>query len=159
MWGRAVYSWLIMKMKDINYLAAAMVLVGAHALGGDTKTETYLDTAFGWNPYEVPDADAAALRAAMQPHEQHVRRFAGVPTHAHVLQRKAKDNITMGAWEWFPSSPQNFMPYLDGLLVPGNTCVEPSWLLEQDALSTAAQCIKSSLGRYGFQYDLTLTMG
>ena len=152
-----------MKMKDINYLLAAMGLVGAQALGDDSTPPPlpppYLDTAFGWNPYEVPDADAAALRAAMQPHEQHVRRFAGVPTHAHILQHKAKNNITMGAWEWFPATPQNFMPYLDGLLVPGNTCVEPSWLLVQDPLSTAAQRIKSALGRYGFQYDLTLTMG
>ena len=123
------------------------------------EPEGYLDTAYGRNPYVLPEEHAQALRAAMHPLEQHVRRYPGVATHARVLQRSRGGELTLGGWEFLPAKPQKFMPYLDGLFVPGNTAVEPSWWVKDDMISHSAQQVKSMLSRYGFQYDVTLSMG
>ena len=151
-----------MKMKAMYYLLAA-VMPGV-AWAGDAAAEPavvegYLDTAFGRMPYVLPLEHSHALRAAMPPQEQHVRRHAGVPTHEAVLHRSHGGSLTLGGWEFLPAQPQKFMPYLDGLFVPGNTATEPSWLIENDAISRGAQRVKSMLARYGLQYDLTVSMG
>ena len=147
-------------MNTKNYLLAAVMLGGSMATAGQPEVdEGYLDTAYGQNPYVLPEEHAKALRAAMHPLEQHVRRYPGVATHERVLQRSRGREITMGGWEFLPAKPQKFMPYLDGLFVPGNTAVEPSWWVQDDMISHGAQQVKSMLSRYGLQYDLTLSMG
>lgn len=151
-----------MKMNTLHYLLSAAMLVGAplQAVGQETEEDIgFLDTSFGWLPYILPQEHTPALRAAMHSHEQHARRYPGVPTHDMILERSSAHPLTLGGWEFLPASPQRFMPYLDSLFVPGNTAVEPSWWIKQDAISDAAQQIKSALSRYGLQYSLTLSAG
>lgn len=147
-----------MKHHQLYYLLVSAVLsVGAYG----EETEDFWDTEFGWDAYRMSDEHTAPLRATMQPYEQHARRYPGVSTHADVLERSRRDDFTMhsGNWELFPSSPQHFMPYLDSLFVPGNSCTEPSWLIRDDALSMGAQRIKAAMSRHGIQYNLTLSGG
>ena len=142
--------------KNWAAVAAMLVLCGV-ANAGEESAPSYKDTAFGWYPYVLPGEHTRGLRQSMREHEQQVRRYRGVPTDPRVMTSR-----TMwggGGWEWMPAQPQHFMPYLDSLFVPGNTCVEPSWWMQDDMLSTGAQQVKSMLSRYGLQYDLTLSAG
>ncbi len=149
-----------MNMNTKNYLLAAAMLGSGMAMAGQPEVvDGYLDTAYGRNPYVLPEPHTHALRSAMHPLEQHVRRYPGVATHERVLQRSRGRELTLGGWEFLPAKPQKFMPYLDGLFVPGNTAVEPSWWVKDDMLSHGAQQVKSMLSRYGLQYSLTLSMG
>ncbi|MBR3696581.1 MAG: hypothetical protein IKL98_10130, partial [Akkermansia sp.] len=150
-----------MKINTIHYLLAAAMLIGTPLYAGEppAESEGFLDTAFGWLPYILPDAHTPALHDSMHPHEQHARRYPGVPTHEALLERSYKPRYTASGWEFLPASPQRFMPYLDSLFVPGNTALEPSPWIEQDAISDSAQHIKSRLSRYGLQYSLTLSAG
>lgn len=149
-----------MKMKTMNYLLAAVMLGASWSSAGegDSGIEGFLDTVFGRDAYVLPWEHSEELRASMQVHEQFARRHQGVPTAGRVLER-SYGGLTLGGWELFPSKPQKFMPYLDGLFVPGNTATEPSWWVQSDAVSMGAQRVKSYLSRYGFQYNLTLSMG
>ena len=126
----------------------------------------YIETMFGCNPFSMDPTEASgSLRRGMpNPREQQSTRYPGVPTHQSVLEQieryldgSGKENTCRG-WRFFPSTPQCFMPYLDSIFVPGNTCIEPCGVIEQDALSTAAQQLKTRLARIGLQYTATLSM-
>lgn len=93
----------------------------------------------------------------MRPEQQMGRRYAGVPTSREVLQQRRHEEgkAAAGGWVLLPSAPQHFMPYLDSIFVPGNTCIEPSSFIRQDALSTSAQKMKALLSRMGLQYNLS----
>ena len=147
-----------MKAKSLCYMLAATTVAGT---AGAQQASGYMDTSWGWEPafleiVEVP----VSLQSGLSPQEQISRRHAGVPTSQHLLNqaRNRDEDSSKGAcsgWRFMPDTPQKFMPYLDMLFVPGNTCVEPGALVDDDPLSTGAQKIKSALSRYGLQYDLT----
>lgn len=119
----------------------------------------YINTSFGWLPYPMPDSETANLRPAMPPEQQMGRRYAGVPTSPEIVRqtRRQEERPPLRGWTLLPATPPHFMPYLDSIFVPGNTCIEPSRLIRQDALSATAQQIKSRLSRIGFQYSLTMS--
>lgn len=148
-----------MKAKSLSYMLAATSVVGC--AGAQVVLTEYVDTAFGWRPEIMEIVDVSgSLQQGLPAGQQMSRRHAGVPTSEHLLRQvRQRDEDQSKApchgWRWFPSTPQKFMPYLDGLFVPGNTCVEPSGLMPQDMVSTAAQRVKTALSHYGLQYDLT----
>lgn len=125
----------------------------------------YIETMFGRNPYSLDPSEASgSLRKGMQnPREQQSRRYAGTPTHESLLRQLEQYLDGSGkaprchGWVFMPSSPQHFMPYLDSIFVPGNTCVEPCGIVSEDALSTTAQQVKTALSRVGLQYNVTLS--
>lgn len=124
----------------------------------------YIDSAFGWNPAPLPPNDVPDSLSKTLPAElQHSRRQPGVPTPALILgqlQRDLNSDDKSGpcrGWIFFPSSPQKFMPYLDSIFVPGNTCAEPCALISEDPFSTSAQYVKTALSRVGLQYNLTIS--
>ena len=124
----------------------------------------YLETMFGWNPFEQDASQVSgSLSKGLRAEEQQPRRYAGVPTHESVLARPSGAPVygdktaPCHGWRFFPSSPQRFMPYLDSIFVPGNTCAEPCDIISEDAISTAAQRTKTYLSRIGLQYSLTLS--
>lgn len=126
----------------------------------------YMETMFGRNPFSMEPGEASAsLRRGMcNAHEQQSTRYPGVPTHESLLRQlevyldgSGKENTCRG-WTILPAKPQRFMPYLDSIFVPGNTCVRPCAFIAHDAVSTAAQRVKTHLSRYGFQYKATLSM-
>lgn len=139
-----------------------MTLLTPAFAGAETLTE-YIDTAFGWMPYQMNANQLPhSLRRGMRPEHQQAQRFSGVPTgEAVLLQSRREDEgdgkILCRGWRFFPSTPQKFMPYLDSLFVPGNTCAEPCALVSEDFLSTAAQKVKHGLSRVGLQYTLTMS--
>ena len=147
-----------MKAKSLCYMLAATAVAGS---AGAQDASGYLDTAWGWEPafieiVEVP----VSLQSGIVPQEQMARRHAGVPTH-HQLLRQARNRdedsskAPCSGWRFLPATPQKFMPYLDSLFVPGNTCAEPGACWQDDPLSAGAQRIKTALSRHGLQYDLT----
>ena len=119
---------------------------------------------FGWHPF-AQDAShvSGSLSKGLSAGEQQPRRFAGVPTHESVLRRSAPALSLPGktppcrGWRLFPSTPQRFMPYLDSIFVPGNTCAEPCDIISEDIISTSAQRTKAFLSRIGLQYNITLS--
>ncbi|MBR5330950.1 MAG: carbohydrate porin [Akkermansia sp.] len=149
-----------MKATSLCYILAATTVAGTAAA---QQAAPYIDTAYGWKPVllevvEVP----VPLQQALPSHEQMARRHTGVPTSNLVLQQtRSRDEDTSKApcrgWRFLPATPQKFMPYLDALFVPGNTCAEPCGIVCQDMISTGAQKLKHALSRYGFQYDLTMS--
>lgn len=156
--GRVGSTPATMKAKSLCYMLAATAVAGS---AGAQQASGYMDTAWGWEPafleiVEVP----VSLQRGLSPQEQISRRHAGVPTRQQLLhQVRNRDEDTSKApcsgWRFLPATPQKFMPYLDMLFVPGNTCAEPGALIDDDPLSTGAQRIKTALSRYGLQYDLT----
>lgn len=121
---------------------------------------TYLDTAFGWLPASMPeDVVPGSLRRALPAEHQQTRRYPGVPTSLLLLEQSKRhaastsSATTLGNWEFFPASPQRFMPYLDSLFVPGNTCAEPCAFIDSDPISTSAQRVKTMLSGIGLQYS------
>ncbi len=139
-------------------------LLGAVSQGGENSAAArYLDTAQGWNPYYMNSAHLPrSLSRAMEPERQMSRRQAGVPTREMLLaqHREHADKargFALGSWLLLPATPQHFMPYLDSVFVPGNTCAEPCRVIDEDFISTGAQYIKSALSRVGLQYDMTLS--
>ncbi len=159
-----------------TYLLFAAALGATSAWSAPaTPPGGYLNTAFGWHPYvmqahELPPALEHHLRAD----QQQTRRVAGVPTpdavltqQQQLLQREPITGSTgsrsfylgswLGSWRLFPSAPPQFMPYLDGLFVPGNTCVEPGALVADDPLSHGAQAAKTLASHAGLQYTLTMS--
>ncbi len=165
---------LHMKFISSACLSVAAVL-GSTAFAASTAPRgEYLDTAFGWHPrvmqqHELPPA----LRHLPAEHQQ-AMRVPGVPTHEPVLaqqrrllaaeparaeagSRELNLGSWLGSWKFFPAAPPHFMPYLDGLFVPGNTCVEPGAPVKDDPLSSGAQAAKTMASRVGLQYTLTLS--
>lgn len=144
-------------------------LLGTLLFGGLAQAEEvaptgkYLDTGMGWNPYYMNSGQLPrSLSRGMAPQSQLTRRHAGVPTHEIVLRQQREHaarerGFRVGSWLLFPHTPQHFMPYLDSVFVPGNTCAEPCRIIGEDAISTGAQKIKTMLSRVGLQYDLTLS--
>lgn len=149
----------------IKQAIVVSLLLGGMAQGGELKSTQarYLDTATGWNPYYMNSAQCpGSLKHGLQVEQQLSRRHAGVSTHAPLLEQlrhhvDAERGISLGSWLLFPATPQHFMPYLDSVFVPGNTCAEPCRLIESDFISTGAQRVKSLLSRVGLQYDMTLS--
>lgn len=137
-------------------------LLAAGAVQAEPASE-YWDTAFGWNPYRMNSAEKpGSLMHGMRAERQLTRRYAGVPTQPDIMRqavRHAENGIGLkvGSWVLLPSSPQKFMPYLDGIFVPGNTCCEPCTIVGEDVVSTTAQKVKHALSRVGLQYTLTLS--
>ena len=148
-----------MKAKVLSYMLAATSVVGC--AGAQVVLTEYVDTSFGWQPVLMEVVDVpGSLQQGLPASEQMSSRYPGVSTSDLVVQQtRSRDEDQSKApcrgWRWFPSTPQKFMPYLDSLFVPGNTCAEPSGIIGEDPLSTSAQRIKTALSRYGFQYDLT----
>lgn len=147
-----------------SYLYLMMALAAYAAPAHAQYPWQYVETMFGHRPFlQRPEQVSGSLRRALSPQEQQPRRYAGVPTHESILQRvelylSGTDKAPRcKGWRFLPDTPQRFMPYLDSIFVPGNTCAEPCALIPQDALSTAAQRVKKELSRYGLQYNVTLT--
>ncbi len=156
-------------------LQAAAALACSSALAAPASPSNgYLDSAFGWQPRLLHLHEEPPALRQLPPAQQQTMRVPGVPTPAEVLAQKRALHegelppgtrgsrsldlgSCLGGWRLFPSAPPRFMPYLDGLFVPGNTCVEPGALLADDALSTGAQAAKAALSRAGLQYTLTLS--
>ncbi len=159
-----------------RFLCACLLLtasLGGTALADDAPTP-YLNTAFGWlahpmQPHELPPA----LRY-LRPEQQQTRRVAGVPTREPLLAQQRRLwaaepaagqsgsrslylGKCLGSWKFFPAAPPHFMPYLDSLFVPGNTCAEPGALITKDPLSAGAQAAKALASRVGLQYTMTLS--
>lgn len=144
-----------MKASPLRYMLAATLVAGS---AGAQDAPQYLDTAFGWQPEFIEVITVGTIN----PETQLTRRHQGVPTAPVVLsQARNRDEDTSKApcrgWRFMPATPQRFMPYLDSLFVPGNTCAEPGALISRDCISTGAQRIKSALSEYGLQYDLTMS--
>lgn len=149
-------------MKTAPYLLA--LATGLSAAAQTPNPLTYLETAFGWYPTSQSSTHVSgSLLKGLAPSEQQSRRYTGVPTHESILLQveqylSGSDKAPRcRGWRFFPSTPQHFMPYLDSLFVPGNTCAEPCAIIPQDALSTAAQKTKAALARIGLQYNMTLS--
>ena len=148
---------------NIKPLCSLLAAASAASTTLAQQAPQYIDTAYGWQPVlmeiiEVP----VSLQQAMPAAEQQARRHVGVPTSSMVMQQsRNRDEDTSKApchgWRFMPATPQKFMPYLDTLFVPGNTCAEPCGIVSQDMVSTGAQKLKRALSRYGFQYDLTMS--
>lgn len=157
--GAVSINTATMKAKSLSYMLAATSVVGC--AGAQIVLTEYVDTAFGWRPEVMEIVDVSpSLSRVMPAAQQMSRRHAGVPTAKHLLQQarnrdEDQSKAPCRGWRWFPSTPQKFMPYLDSLFVPGNTCVEPAGIVPHDAVSTTAQRLKTALSHYGFQYDLT----
>lgn len=144
-----------MKTRSIGAL-----LITAAAAAAQEPLSQYLDTAFGWLPGMMPEQTVpASLRQGMPPEHQQSRRYGGVPTSVSLLEQSnrraaaAGDSLTWGNWQLFPSSAPRFMPYLDSVFVPGNTCAEPCTFVQCDPISTGAQRVKKILSDYGLQYN------
>lgn len=138
----------------------AWMVCAALAMTARAETiEQFINTAFGWLPHPMHKTETGSLQPAMEPGEQMSRRYAGVPTSAEVLRqtRRGDETAPLCGWTLLPAKPQHFMPYLDSIFVPGNTCIEPCRFIGQDGVSAAAQKIKAGLSRIGLQYDLTLS--
>ena len=73
-----------------------------------------------------------------------------------IQEVKEERRSLAGPWVALPSKPQKLMPYLQGLFVPSNNCLRPSWMIENDALSQSAQQIKEQADSIGLRYDLTM---
>ncbi len=136
-------------------LAGAALCQAADAPSG------YVDSAFGWQPYAMDELTVPGSMRVLEPSRQQSARYRGVSTSELILwqarQHDGKDDAAGRTWLFFPSAPPKFMPYLDSLFVPGNTCVEPGAALGSDALSTAAQQVKAAASRMGLQYTLVLS--
>lgn len=144
------------------YLMIALGLLAAQAHA--QYPWQYVETMFGRNPTRVHASQVSgSLRRGMKPQEQQERRYPGTPTHESLLQQleqylSGSDKTPRcHGWRFLPATPQRFMPYLDSLFVPGNTCAEPCAIVQEDALSTGAQRVKTALSRYGLQYSMTLS--
>ena len=151
---RKIYACIILIMITLCSFAQAQIAL------------QYVETLFGYLPYLLEEHElSASLKEGMSdPREQQATRYPGVPTHETLLRRievyldgSGKENSCRG-WRFFPARPQRFMPYLDSLFVPGNTCIEPCEVVREDGISTAAQGLKTRLSRYGLQYAATLSM-
>ncbi len=146
-----------------NLLALPLFLGGILQGGEKPAAARYLDTAQGWNPYYMNSAHCPGSLSRSMPAEQQLsRRHSGVPTREMLLAQHREHvdrerGYSVGSWLLFPSTPQHFMPYLDSVFVPGNTCTEPCRVLDEDLISTGAQRVKSMLSRIGLQYDMTLS--
>ena len=136
-------------------------MLAATAVAGSAGAQAapqYLDTAFGWNPEFI---EIIAM-GPVSPQPQHARRHLGVPTSPEVIQQtrmhdEDQSKARCHGWRFMPASPQKFMPYLDSLFVPGNTCVEPGGWFDSSPLARGAQGVKSALSDIGLQYDLTMS--
>lgn len=141
-------------------IPATMLMAAALSVAAQETTPGYLDTAFGRKPYIMEPRHTGSLQPTMYPDEQHPKRHPGIYTIPEVLERsytRAVKELRSG-WEFFPSTPQHFAPYLDSIFVPGNTCVQPCNVIPHDAISTTAQHLKTRLSRIGLQYSLTLSV-
>lgn len=152
-----------MKIRTKHALLGALLFGGLAQAGEVAPTGKYLDTGMGWNPYYMNSGQLPrSLSRSMAAHTQLTRRHAGVPTHEMVLRQQREHvaremGFRVGSWLLFPQTPQHFMPYLDSVFVPGNTCAEPCRIIGEDVISSGAQQLKKMLSRVGLQYDMTLS--
>lgn len=138
-------------------------LVAGGMLAPLSLAGSYLDTAFGWYPHiQTAGHLSPSLGRGMPAGHQVARRYAGVPT-AELLLEQLEDRAIgpdkggRCRVQFLPSAPPKFMPYLDSVFVPGNTCAESCAFVDCDPVSTSAQKVKSGLSRVGLFYDLTLS--
>lgn len=139
-------------MKYVLYSALFAILVAeSRALPAqETTVPPYFNTERGLRvKIQERDELSPSLHKAMRPEQQIVRRTPGVPTKPSVLLRRGTDNNR----EWFASKPLKMMPYLDSSYVFGNTCAEPNAWIREDAISTGAQRLKTTLSEYGITYS------
>lgn len=139
-------------------MLAATAVAGS---AGAQSAPNYLDTSFGWNP-EFIEIIIIPTGSGLNPQTQLARRHQGVPTSQAVLQQtrnrdEDESKASCHGWRFMPATPQKFMPYLDSLFVPGNTCIEPGGWVDSCPLSSGAQKVKTALSHYGLQYDLTMS--
>ncbi len=135
-------------------------------LMASTGAPYYLDTADGIDAYAMSSESApTSWHRALAPSEQLATRKSGAITPFLLLeQRKLHSELHqlertfLGHWQLLPKSPQKFQPYLDGLFVMGNSCLEPSPLIAHEPLSAAAQHVKTAASRIGLQYSATFTI-
>lgn len=161
LWAASLYP--TMKTPITCEMAFALICSSFILPLGATPTTQYLDTAQGWEPYYMNSGHRPrSLSEAMSASEQMSRRHAGVSTREMLLNQMREHvdkerGIRLGTWLLFPRTPQHFMPYLDSVFVPGNTCAEPCYFIEEDVISTGAQRMKRMFSRIGLQYDMTLS--
>ncbi len=124
----------------------------------------YIDASEDMRVFVIEPSDINPLhRDALPAWIQNPARSAGVRTHERILEkmrqaRQVEKAIAWKNWEFFPSQPQKFAPYLDSLFVLGNSCLEPSEMIHSDPLSRGAQHVKSMASSIGINYDLTLAV-
>lgn len=126
--------------------------------------QLYLDTDGGTRVYMLREEnEPLGLREELPTHKYIPRRSSGSSSSAELLHHRdhaiAREAQTQegSSWILFPSQPQKLMPYLDSVFILGNKCKEPGALIERDALSDAAQRVKSAASQVGINYDLTLS--
>lgn len=136
--------------------AVLFSVCSASLLNAQEALSPYLDTRQGWMPARLPESRVSpALRKGLPAAQQQMSRVKGVPTPHEVRLQGRKEAEERGcAIEFFPSAPPKMAPYLDGMYVFGNTCIEPDSLIGDDVLSTSAQTVKTEASRVGLQYSL-----
>ncbi len=151
-----------MKRLISSCLLAALLMPATTQAATDAPAGSptpYLDSAFGWQPRPMQQRELPPALRYLRADWQQAMRFLGVPTSDAVLAQSERQNRPKadGTWSFFPAAPPRFMPYLDSLFVPGNTCIEPGAPVEDDPLSSGAQALKAAASRIGLQYTLTLS--
>lgn len=143
----------------MRHIIPATLLATALSAAAQYQPSGYLDTAFGRNPRNMAARHTSSLQAAMHADEQQPTRHPGLNSPGEVIRhsRTRDEKQSRNGWIWFPSTPQNFAPYLDSVFVPGNTCIQPCDIISHDPLSTAAQQVKTRLSRIGLQYNLVMS--
>lgn len=125
----------------------------------DPSESEYYNNGFGWKTEALHREDVSpSLSHALPAREQMLKRVRGVSTSEETMRLHHPNEEDM-KWEVCSSKPLHFMPYLDGLYVFGNTCVEPGAVIEEDNMSTAAQRLKSELAHYGITYAINHGFG
>lgn len=144
----------------ILLIAASAIASAAQAPASADNTGTqqadlpkYLNTRQGFDVHALPeDQVSPSLQKGMPAHKQLMKRTKGVSTPDAVIQQNRKDD-SGSRLVFFPSTPPKMMPYLDGIYVFGNTCIQPGAVINEDPLSTGAQIVKNRLSDVGFQYS------
>ena len=142
-----------------NIIPATLIVASALTAAAQDNATNYLDTAYGRKPYNMESRHTDSLQPAMHSAEQQPARQRGLYSLTEVMLHTAEQDAKaeLSGWEWFPSTPQHFAPYLDSIFVPGNTCIQPSDIVSHDGISTTAQMLKSRLSRIGLQYNMVLS--
>lgn len=144
---------MVMQPSLLYSLCATISLASfSPVLAQQSPPPSYLNTEFGLKakPLAAHEISPSLLKG-MKPEEQLAKRQAGSPTSSEVL-RQSEARPSSGGIEFFSGKPLKMMPYLDSSYVFGNTCVEPGAWIQEDALSTGAQKLKTSLSKYGITY-------
>src|SRR5262245_34331658 len=102
---------------------------------------------------EVPPERTGRVEP-VPPEHQVPRRIRGAPTHPLALKKTRDVEAAHGeadAFTFFPFTFAPLMPYLDGMLMFGNTCIQSGAVIESDPLSSAGQWLKTELAKVGIE--------